>query len=62
MLEQIFDPYVTTKNKGTGLGLAISRRLIKEMGGEIRAENGSLCGAAVIIHLLAATEKPPLNS
>lgn len=62
MLEQIFDPYVTTKNKGTGLGLAISRRLIKEMGGEIKAENGPICGAAVIINLLAATEKTPVET
>ena len=54
LLEQIFDPYVTTKEKGTGLGLAINRRLVKELGGEIRAENRLGGGATVIIQLLAA--------
>ena len=56
LLEQIFDPYVTTKDKGTGLGLAINRRLVKELGGEIRAENRIGGGATVIIQLLAAVE------
>jgi len=54
LLEKIFDPYVTTKDKGSGLGLAINHRLVKEMGGEIWAENQSGDGAAVIIQLLAA--------
>lgn len=53
LLETIFDPYVTTKEKGTGLGLAISRRLVSEMGGEIHAQNRSSGGATVIIELLA---------
>jgi nitrogen fixation/metabolism regulation signal transduction histidine kinase len=53
LLAQIFDPYVTTKDKGTGLGLAINRRIVNELGGEIRAENRIEGGAAVIIQLLA---------
>ena len=56
LLEQIFDPYVTTKDKGTGLGLAINRRLVKELGGDIRAENRIGGGATVIIHLLTAID------
>jgi len=56
LLEKIFDPYVTTKDKGTGLGLAINRRLVKELGGEIRAENQIQGGAAIIIQLLAAVD------
>ena len=31
-LEQVFDPYVTTKPKGTGLGLAIVKKLVEEIG------------------------------
>ena len=62
LLEQIFDPYVTTKDKGTGLGLAINRRLVKELGGEIRAENRIGGGAAVIIQLLAAVETDGVSS
>ena len=62
LLEQIFDPYVTTKDKGTGLGLAINRRLVKELGGEIRAENRIEGGAAVIIQLLAAVDTDGVSS
>ena len=55
LLGQIFEPYVTTRKKGTGLGLAISRRLVTELGGQIRVENKIGSGANVIIHLLADT-------
>jgi PAS domain S-box-containing protein len=34
-IEQIFEPYVTTKVKGTGLGLAIVKKIIEEHGGAI---------------------------
>jgi nitrogen fixation/metabolism regulation signal transduction histidine kinase len=34
-IEQIFEPYVTTKTKGTGLGLAIVKKIIEEHGGSI---------------------------
>ncbi|MEM1082356.1 MAG: ATP-binding protein, partial [Pseudomonadota bacterium] len=46
ILQSIFEPYVTTKQKGTGLGLAIVYRIIDEMGGRIRAHNGSNGGGA----------------
>ena len=62
LLEKIFDPYVTTKDKGTGLGLAINRRLVKELGGEIRAENRIEGGAAIIIQLLAAVNADGVSS
>ena len=35
VLERIFEPYVTTKQRGTGLGLAIVRRIIDEHSGQI---------------------------
>jgi PAS domain S-box-containing protein len=38
-LEQIFQPFFTTKSKGSGLGLAISRRLVEEHGGDIYVES-----------------------
>jgi C4-dicarboxylate-specific signal transduction histidine kinase len=47
LLDQIFEPFVTTKEPGhgTGLGLAVCARLIEGMGGVIRAENGLRAGA-----------------
>ena len=53
--EQIFEPFVTTKEpgKGTGLGLAVSARLIETMGGAIRADAVDDGGALFTILLPA---------
>jgi signal transduction histidine kinase len=47
LIDQIFEPFVTTKEPGhgTGLGLAVCARLIEGMGGVIRAENHPDVGA-----------------
>lgn len=47
LLNQIFEPFVTTKEpgKGTGLGLALSAQLMEGMGGVIQVENGPGGGA-----------------
>ena len=50
-VEQVFDPYVTTKPKGTGLGLAIVKKLVEEHGGKIEARNCDTSGARVSILL-----------
>jgi nitrogen fixation/metabolism regulation signal transduction histidine kinase len=50
-MNQVFDPYVTTKPKGTGLGLAIVKKLVEEHVGSIRAYNGQEGGAVISIRL-----------
>lgn len=51
LMDQLFIPFFTTKDKGTGLGLAISQRLIQEMGGTIAASSEPGGGAEFTIAL-----------
>ena len=51
LVDQAFDPYVTSKIKGTGLGLAIVKKLIEEHGGQITAGNRKQGGAEISILL-----------
>jgi len=51
IVEQVFDPYVTSKPKGTGLGLAIVKKLVEEHGGRIYADNRRAGGARISIRL-----------
>lgn len=53
-IDQIFDPYVTTKSKGTGLGLAIVRKIIEEHGGTIYLDRHFTGGARFVIRLPVA--------
>ncbi|MBK1650046.1 sensor histidine kinase [Rhabdochromatium marinum] len=39
LLDNVFEPYVTSKARGTGLGLAIVKKIIEEHGGMISAQN-----------------------
>jgi two-component system, NtrC family, sensor kinase len=56
MIDQVFEPFVTTKEpgKGTGLGLAVCARLIEGMGGIIQADNAADGGAVFRVLLPAA--------
>ena len=56
VLENIFEPYVSTKPKGSGLGLAIVKKIVEEHGGTISAESGQAGGALVRIRLLLSSE------
>jgi two-component system sensor histidine kinase HydH len=50
-LEQIFNPYFTTKSKGTGLGLAIVHKIVEAHDGHIQVESASSEGTRFIITL-----------
>ncbi|CAG7856619.1 two-component system, NtrC family, nitrogen regulation sensor histidine kinase NtrY [biofilm metagenome] len=52
-IEQVFEPYVTTKAKGTGLGLAIVKKIIEEHGGSIWVDTRRKIGAGFIVQLPA---------
>jgi len=51
VLEQVFEPYVTSKARGTGLGLAIVKKLVEEHGGTVTAGNSAAGGAEVRVCL-----------
>lgn len=61
MLSRLFEPFRTTKpaGTGTGLGLSISRNVLRDMNGDIEAENVAL-GARFRIRLPVARQ-PKLN-
>jgi two-component system, LuxR family, sensor kinase FixL len=50
-LDQIFDPFVTTKKDGLGLGLAICRSIITAHGGRLWAVNNEDAGATFTVEL-----------
>jgi nitrogen fixation/metabolism regulation signal transduction histidine kinase len=52
VLENIFEPYVSTKPKGSGLGMAIVKKIVEEHGGTISAGSSADGGAQIRIYLL----------
>jgi two-component system C4-dicarboxylate transport sensor histidine kinase DctB len=50
VLSQIFTPFVTTKETGLDLGLVITHDIIRDLGGELTAENGPV-GATFTLKL-----------
>ena len=55
-LEDIFDPYYTTKQQGSGLGLAVVHSIITQHEGRIEVQSDQGEGSTFIIHLPAGCE------
>ena len=55
-LEQVFDPFVTTKASGMGLGLSVCKTIVKSHGGRIWASNTDDAGASFHVALPAMAE------
>ena len=54
-MKKIFEPFFTTKADGTGLGLCLVRRLIEEIGGQIRVQTQWGQGSQFVITLPSMT-------
>jgi len=58
MLDKIFDPYFTTKQKGSGLGLAITHSIISKHNGHITVDSELGQGTTFTVYLPASQERP----
>src|SRR6266704_2163083 len=56
MVEQLFEPFFSTKAEGTGMGLAISRSIIEAHDGRLSGENCDNGGACFMVRLPEAQE------
>ncbi len=57
IIEKIFDPYFTTRERGMGLGLSIAHHIIESHGGKITVESQPGQGTIFHIFLPVAKEK-----
>jgi len=60
--EQIFNPFVTSKQEGVGLGLALVAKFVDDHRGSIRLENHSGPGASFHVFLPATTMEKTTSS
>ncbi|MCK5916598.1 MAG: hypothetical protein KAG92_10700, partial [Deltaproteobacteria bacterium] len=58
IIEKIYDPFFTTKNRGTGLGLSIVHSIIKEHGGRLEVESEPGSGSTFAVGLPAGEAQP----
>jgi len=57
-LEDIFNPFFTTKSKGSGLGLSISNQIIQDHNGYISVESELNTGSSFFVNLPLNQEHP----
>ena len=58
-LEKIFKPFYTTKKYGTGLGLPLARRLMRNMGGDVKIYSEPGEGTTVEVHISRGEDEGP---
>lgn len=51
VLEKVFHPFFTTKDKGTGLGLAVIHKIITDHDGTVGVESAAGCGTTFTVRL-----------
>ena len=56
MVEQLFEPFFSTKAEGTGMGLAIARSIVEAHGGTLSGENCDDGGSCFTVHLPRSKE------
>jgi len=49
VIDKIFNPFFTTKDKGTGLGLALSKKVVDAHGGSMEVESNSEAGTEFLL-------------
>jgi signal transduction histidine kinase/CheY-like chemotaxis protein len=59
VVDHIFEPFYTTKERGTGLGLSTSIGIISSHGGFVRVETTPGEGSRFLVHLPAAADAGP---
>jgi signal transduction histidine kinase len=57
-MEQIFEPYYSTKDTGIGLGLPLTKKIIEEHGGQIDVESEPNRGTTFTVTLLCKPKTP----
>jgi CheY-like chemotaxis protein/anti-sigma regulatory factor (Ser/Thr protein kinase) len=62
IIDKLFDPYFTTKNKGSGLGLSICHSIVSQHGGTISVISSPGKGATFTILLPVGSKKEPTRA
>lgn len=57
-LDDIFEDFVTTKRRGLGLGLAISKKIVEQLGGQIRVASEVGRGTTFVLQFPRAAAPP----